>query len=283
MVYCIIYLMLGEKRENSIPSHENMLYQICHDEGIKLEFLCTNWTRRLTKGDKVRYINGHKFDINAYAAGEIANDKCATYEVLNACEIPAVGHRLIYEFANRAPYVLGRNSLEYVVSFFDKNNQHIVIKPNCGMCGVGVNQITEERQILPILTKLFYGSPTLAMCPFYEASHEHRVILLDNEVRLTYMKTIEKASEWRFNLTCGARASAVPEGKVGRIVELARRAAKALGLRFCSVDIIESRNGEMRVLEVNCGVMTSHYLAQYPEDYSRVYNMYRDAIRKMFE
>lgn len=266
-----------------MPSYDAMLYQICKNEGIEMNFLCTNWVKQLKKDDKVRYINGCKFDVNDYAAGEIANDKCATYEVLKLNKIPAIEHELIYEFSNHAEYTLGRNSLGYVVDFFERHGRHIVVKPNRGMCGQGVIQVTDEQQLTTALVELFYGNSTLCMCPFYKMEHEHRVILLDGEVKLAYTKTLAKDNQWKFNLSCGARAEEMTQDKLEKVEPLAKKAAATLGLRFCSVDIAELSTGEMRVIEVNCGVMTKRYLSQHPDKYPVIEAMYHEAIRKMFE
>lgn len=267
----------------TILPYDATLYQICQEEGIKLEFFCTNWVRKLTKDDKVKYINGHKFDLNSYAAGEVADDKCATYEILSSRNIPAIEHALLYDFNNQAEYTLGRNSLPYVERYFAQHDSHIVIKPARGYCGIGVSQITGREQILPTLVELFHGSPTLAMCPFCEIRHEHRVILLDGEVRIAYRKSLAQQGQWKFNLACGAETGEIPEDLYKNIAELAKRAARTIGLRFCSVDIAELAGGELKVLEVNCGVMTSKFLRQHPEKYPEIRAMYRDAVRKMFE
>lgn len=269
--------------KDTVLPYDAMLYQLCEEAGIKLEFLCTNWVRRLEKDCKVKFIVGRQTGLNSCAAGEIANDKVATYDVLKSREIPAVEHVILYEFANRAPYTMGRNSSKYVQDYFAKHNHHIVVKPINGKCGEGVMQINEEKQIMPTLLELFCKSPTVCMSPFYQVKHEYRMILLDSEVRVAYMKVLADKNQWKFNLCQGARTEAIPRGKVDILTALAKRAAKALGLRFCSVDMIETDAGETMVLEVNSGVMTDTYVQQHPEKYPEVRAMYQDMLRKMFE
>ena len=264
-----------------LPNYDAMLYKICQDEGIELKFLCTNWLKQLEKGNKVSYIHGWKFDINSYAAGLVADDKSATYEVLESAKIPAVEHVILYDFTNRAEYTLGRNSLPYVEKYLERH-KNIVIKPNCGTGGTGVYKISDKNQLKPILIELFHGNPTLCMCPYHKVQREYRTIWLDGELKLAYMKTA-MPGEWKFNLSHGAKAEEIPSDKYGKIVELAQRTTKVMGLRFCSIDIVETEANEMLVLEVNSGVMVRRFLSQHPERYKDVEEMYREAVRKMFE
>lgn len=266
-----------------IVPYDAMLYQICQEEGIKLEFLCTNWVRKLEKAGRAKFIVGRQTGLNSYTAGEIASDKVATYDVLHGNNVPSVEHVILYEFSNREHYTMGRNSSKYVESYLAEHNNHIVVKPINGKCGEGVAQISDTKQIMPALLDLFCTHSTLCMSPFYKIQHEYRVVLLDGEVRLAYMKLLNDEAQWKFNLCQGATTADIPQEKLKSIVELAKRAAATIGLRFCSIDVIETKAGEMMVLEANSGVMTDVYVQQHPEKYPLVRAMYRDAVRKMFE
>lgn len=266
-----------------IVPYDAMLYQICQEEGIKLEFLCTNWVRKLEKAGRAKFIVGRQTGLNSYTAGEIASDKVATYDVLHGNNVPSVEHVILYEFSNREHYTMGRNSSKYVESYLAEHNNHIVVKPINGKCGEGVAQISDTKQIMPALLDLFCAHLTLCMSPFYKIQHEYRVVLLDGEVRLAYMKLLNDEAQWKFNLCQGATTADIPQEKLKSIVELAKRAAATIGLRFCSIDVIETKAGEMMVLEANSGVMTDVYVQQHPEKYPLVRAMYRDAVRKMFE
>lgn len=260
-----------------------LLYRICQDEQVDLQFLSTNWIKRLTKLHQTRYITGYKFDLNPNAASLIADDKAATYELLHSQEIPAAEHVILYDFNNQAKYTLGRNNLNYLMNYFMRHQQNIVIKPNCGTGGRQSFHITQSNQMAPALVEVFQTNPTAALSPFYGIKSEYRIILLDNEEQLSYMKVLQDPESWKFNLQQGARAQEIPADKCVRVLNLAKQAVKVSGLRFCSVDIIETVNDEFMVLEINSGVMTENYLKQHPEDYQKIYNMYRAAIRKMFE
>lgn len=263
-----------------IPSYQQMLYQICQEEKINLQFLSNNWVVRLEKDGKVRFIAGYKFDLNSQATSLIADDKFATFEALSYAKVPVIQHAILYEPTDTSEHARGRNSLSYIAEFFERNHHSIIIKANHGTCGRQVYKVTHLDQLINVLPEVFKQSASASMCPFYEIAHEYRVILLDGEEKLSYMKTKQDAA-W-FNLDRGAKASPIPEEKYAEILDLAKRAARAIDLRFGSVDMIETRQGELLVLEINSGVMTKHYLEQYPEEYEKVKSMYREAIQKMF-
>lgn len=268
--------------QGKTSAYHQILEEICQEDGIRLTLLSSDWMVQLDKGDVRRRILGHKFDLNPAASSLVADDKYATYEVLRHNQVPIIDHSIIYEDTNHEPYALGRNSLEYVLEFFEAHKKHIVIKPNLGQCGNYVYQITSPDQIAPALKKIFHHSMSASLCPFYYIRHEYRVIMLDGEERLSYQKNL--GSGWKFNLCHGATAQPIQDEIMHQcIVNLAKRATEALNLRFCSVDVIDTTDHELLIMEVNSGVMTENYLKQYPDQRSQVKAIYRDAIQKMFE
>ncbi|MEA2940342.1 MAG: hypothetical protein QOD09_871, partial [Bradyrhizobium sp.] len=63
------------------------------------------------------------------------------------------------------------------------------------------------------------------------------------------------ALNWRHNLDAGAEPVLLPQGEVREhCVELAIAAAKSIGLRFGSIDVVEV-NDSWRILEINSGVV----------------------------
>lgn len=262
-------------------TYNKLLDEICQAEKITITWLSDNWLGVLERDGQRRYILGHKFDLNPAVSELVADDKYATFEVLRKDGIPVIEHQMVYEASNNQPYVHGRNSVKYVREFFENNNRHIVIKPNNGQCGNNVHQITAPEQLTPALERVLHQSMSGSLCPFYQIQHEYRLILLDGEERLSYQKNL--GEDWRFNLDKGATATPIEDDELHqRLLKLAKRAADSLHLRFCSVDIIHTTEQELLVMEVNSGVMTEHYLQQYPEQYETVKKIYHDAVKKMF-
>ena len=89
---------------------------------------------------------------------------------------------------------------------------------------------------------------------------------------------------WRHNLETGAQPIVLEQGKEDSAtrdacVLLAARAAKAIGIRFASVDLV-SVEGQWKVLEINSGVMMESLSKLHPE---LVYAAYHAALDKVFE
>ncbi|EDP97597.1 hypothetical protein U8527_04570 [Kordia algicida OT-1] len=85
---------------------------------------------------------------------------------------------------------------------------------------------------------------------------------------------------WKSNLGEGAQAEIIQNKKIST---LAVKAANAINIRFCSVDIIETTLGEFYVLEINSGVMIEHFLNSNPQEYDRVKMIYEKAVLRMLD
>ena len=84
---------------------------------------------------------------------------------------------------------------------------------------------------------------------------------------------------WRHNLDSGAQPILLEHGEVrDACVEIATRAAKAIGIRFASVDVVKA-DGGWQVLEINSGVMMEALSAHHPD---LVYAVYDAALDKVF-
>ena len=85
---------------------------------------------------------------------------------------------------------------------------------------------------------------------------------------------------WRHNLDSGAQPALLNEGKVREAcVEIAIRAAKAIDIRFASIDVVRVE-GAWQVLEINAGVMMEALSKAHPE---LVYAAYHAALDRLFQ
>ncbi len=84
---------------------------------------------------------------------------------------------------------------------------------------------------------------------------------------------------WRHNLGSGAQPVVLQQGATpDTCVQIAIRAAKSIGIRFGSIDVIQT-NGSWRILEVNSGVMMEVLYKTHPD---LVYAVYSAALDKLF-
>lgn len=270
-----------------LSSYTSTLSEICQEEEIDLRWLSAGWLAYLQKNGLVRQILGYKFDLNSAAASALADDKAHTYNVLALAGLPAVEHQVFYEASNHKPYAEGHNSLADLANYFEAHHHDIVVKPNGEYAsgGLGVARLRDLKEAPQKLAEIFRYFWSASLSPFYELVAEYRVVILDGEARLIYRK--EASVDWRFNLQHGARPHDIADPQLkSRLIELARAAAQALNLRFCSVDIVQPSsptNDPLLILEINSGVMILNYLNFFPDRRQLVKEIYRDAIRKMFE
>ena len=85
---------------------------------------------------------------------------------------------------------------------------------------------------------------------------------------------------WRHNLDSGARPILLSGGETrDACAEIAIRAAKAIDIRFASVDVVQV-GGAWQVLEINSGVMMEALSKLHPD---LVYAAYNSALDRLFE
>lgn len=261
--------------------YRKILCDICDEEGIEYDFLSKDWVMRLAWGEKVRYIVGLKFDNNAHGLGLIVDDKFALQELLRSRQVPTVKSAIFYPETNQFGFARGCNSWRDIYAYFLENDEDVVMKPNVGMCGQDVCRITTKEELGRIWREMLWHYDSINVEPFYHVVQEYRAVMLRNEVKLSYGKCLGE-DEWRYNLSQGARAVRINDAKKKqRVEDLAREAARAVGLKFGSVDIIETGDG-LLVLEMNSSVTFEKYLKFFPEDYEVVKEIYRVAIKEMF-
>ncbi len=84
---------------------------------------------------------------------------------------------------------------------------------------------------------------------------------------------------WRHNLDSGAQPVLLEQGADrDACVEIARKAAGAINIRFGSVDIVQVE-GSWKILEINSGVMMEALSGSHPE---LVFAAYSAALDKLF-
>lgn len=259
--------------------------------------------------------------MNSHALGLVLDDKYALYDVLKNLNISIIEHNIVYGVNNNNPYALSCNNMDYLTKLFDKYNRNVVLKVNKGTCGVNVEHIENLKELEEKFLKMSSKNSSLSLCPYYEIDNEFRAVILDKEIKLIYKKekplvigdgisTIKKLLldfnpsyfkninderldivlkkgesymyDWKFNLSRGARINEeVDESEKQNIYDIVSSITNKLDLGFCSVDIIKSNN-KYYVLEINSGVMMKNYVEQAKDGYSNAYNIYKEAIIKMF-
>lgn len=243
-----------------------MVRDICDKRGIALRTFSDDWLMELKKGDHTARIFGYKFSLNDSAASSIAQDKVATYQLLDSYKVPAVPHFLIRTKANETSW----KSRQWV--------DGMVIKPLTGTSGHGICRFETVQRAEAWMAE--QGIEAWAVSPYFNIAREIRVIMLDQTVLLCYEKqpAIIDGFKW-FNL--GKGAIPVDYAPTKRQLALAVKARRALGLRLAAIDIIELNSGEQMVLEVNDGIMMENYARTSGKNRAATGDVYASIIDEM--
>lgn len=300
--------------------HE-IIKEISEELNIKYTYLSKDWIIKLEYNNKVKYLAGNKFDLNPHALGLIMDDKYAFYDTLKNLNLPVCIHHIFYAPNNKYSYATGCNTYEEIFKYFNLYHQDIVVKANNGSLGMDVYHITDKETLIKTLNKLFIKNYSISICPYYHIKHEYRTIILNNEIKIIYKKispTItgdgihsikellqefnypyfknKELSEkilskgenytydWHFNLSRGSIATTeINSDLKNKIINLALTTAKKTGIVFASIDIIETIDNELLVLEANSGVTIDKAINFLPDGYNIAKNIYKEAIKTMFK
>jgi glutathione synthase/RimK-type ligase-like ATP-grasp enzyme len=249
---------------------------LCARRGITYQAFSDDWVLRLQKGETVRWIVGWKFDVNTSAAGELAQDKVATYMTLAAAGVPAVEHYLIRSVPHDP------QELHYEHDGLE--DQPVVIKPLNGTGGRLVERFETITEALSMVHQS--DEPAWAVSPHYDLQAEYRLVMLDGKPLLVLEKTqpTSRGQLKLFNLGFGAVAVDVTDEE--QFVELramATEAVRAMSLRLASVDIVRLEDGSLRILEVNDGITLDHYARQSEAYKKRAVSVYDAIVASMFK
>lgn len=167
---------------------QRIIKQIALENNLSYEVLSCDLIIKLTKDNKIRYINGYKFGLNSHSLGLILDDKYATYELLNSLNIKVCKHHILFRPNNHNSYAKNYNSFKYCYDLFLKYNKNVILKVNNGTCGDGVYHITTKNKLKKIYNYLLKYNFSISLCPYYNVKNEYRVILLNNEIKIIYEK-----------------------------------------------------------------------------------------------
>ena len=301
--------------------YQKIIKEICNELNIKYKVLSKRWIIRLEKDGKVRYLSGNKFDLNGHAIGNMLDDKYALYDTLKYLNIPVCEHKIFYRENNENSYAVGCHTKEDLIKHFNDYNNNVVIKPNKGSMGIGVYHITNEKDLYEKTKLLLTTNYSISICPFYQIKNEYRVIILDKEIKLMFKKInptitgngkstlkqllmkfnknyykdidvpniiLDKGEvytyDFKFNLSQGSIASTDIDSKLKeKISALALEVTSKAGINFASIDIIETEDNKLLVMEANSGVTINKVTKFIPNGKNIAKEIYKEAIIKLFK
>jgi glutathione synthase/RimK-type ligase-like ATP-grasp enzyme len=249
----------------------------CADHGIACEVKSQGWLIVMERDGVRRFALGYDLGLNSAISHRVASDKAATSDILAMSGIACITHT---QFSNPvlADYVPAAGLREAMHGLLRRHPQGVVVKPNEGTSGKLVFKVRSEAELDKVAREIFTSHLSLAISPYVEIAQEVRVVLIDDVPLVVYEK--QRGADWRHNLDLGARPVLLQPGAArDACVALAINAARAIGIRFASVDVVHV-SGEWKVLEINSGVMMETLGRHHPE---LVQAAYTAALDKLFE
>ncbi len=123
----------------------------------------------------------------------------------------------------------------------------MIIKENYGSLGKQVYLAKTKERLIELENRLIHVPHLYQEFISSSVGKDYRIIVIGHKV-IAYMKRENKKS-YLSNLATGGTASKVELPK--EYLEMAIKASEILGLDYCGVDILEGKNGEPILSEVN--------------------------------
>lgn len=146
-----------------------------------------DWVLELGLGRRSHLVHGYDLGLNASSSQRVANDKAATFEILNAAGIPAVPHRLFMH-----PRFLGFMSVEgnwqAMLETFNAFGRDVVVKDNEGTGGMEMARVRSVAALEQQVHRLLDLTRGVALSPFLALDEETRFVFLEGECVLAYRK-----------------------------------------------------------------------------------------------
>jgi RimK family alpha-L-glutamate ligase len=144
------------------------------------------------------------------------------------------------------PTIVCQTAAEALAAFAELGGD-VVVKPLFGGEGRGITRVTDEATARRVFMALEQIGSVLYLQQFVPHDGvDWRLLVVGDEV--LGMRRINP-DDWRTNISRGARAE--PLEVTVELVQLARRAAAAVGATVAGVDLLPGRDGRLYALEVN--------------------------------
>lgn len=296
-----------------------IIEEICNEKGIELTDISYGWITILKKGDIQKTLINNNFYLNTRNSVELANDKYATYELLNYNKIPIIKHNVLFNETFMPEYSYVNDNYNIL-----KNDDKVVIKANDSSQGKDVYVCETQERKMKIVNHLMKTQEAVIVCPYKDIEFEYRLIYLYGEVVYIYKKEkpyvigdgvknvkqlidkdleylneplpnldfdyIPKVGEkiivgWKHNLSNRAIPRIIDERDFyyDSIKSITLEVGKVMNLNFASIDVVVAKDQEVYVMEVNSNVTITKFCELVENGYEIGKQIYSKVIDKMFE
>ncbi len=258
-----------------------ILHELAKENGFSLTRIIDG-VYEFKKGSKRVYIRGKNFGMNTALAATLAKNKAQTFEILRRNKIKAVPHYELYQ-----PYyyaIFGdqeKRNKRRIAAVIKKEGLPLILKPAEGQHSENVSLVHTKRQLNRAVKDLFLVEKELVLSPFRDIKHEYRCVIYNGKVELIFDK-VKPVRVRKKKLVFGVTPEIVEKNaKVyPKLEALAKRGAKALGMNFTTVDIIETEKEGLEILEINSTVCLGRFGNKNKEYYEKAKSIYKKVFRK---
>lgn len=293
----------------------NIIKEICQELKIKLTNLSDGWVMVLEKNEKIKYIESNRFSLNDQVIGNIMNDKGLFYDLMIYKKIPIIEHKVIFKDTDKKKIIdfFNENKRNIIVKsnigmcgkevFLINNEKELLNKVNellnsqysISLCPY--YDILHEYRVIVLddEAKLIYGkirpkiigdgkSNLLTLAKKFNEEYFSKPDNQDFDINYVPLLNEEIILNFQFNLSKGSLSfMEIDSNLKSKIMNLALNVCKSTNIRFASIDIIETVDHELLIMEANSGVTISKFISQQKDGYKIAYSVYKNAIIKMFE
>jgi ribosomal protein S6--L-glutamate ligase len=147
----------------------------------------------------------------------------------------------------RTPRTIVCQTVDEAVAAFSALGGDVVLKPLFGAEGRGITRLTDEGLAQRAFSLLVQLGAVLYLQEFIaHDGFDVRVLVVGEQL---WAMRRRNPLDWRTNVSRGATAE--PADLTAQLVELARRAAGAIGAPVAGVDLLPGRDGTLYAIEVN--------------------------------
>ena len=292
-----------------------MIDEIALENNIKVNKFSDDWVIELTKNGVSKFIVGYKFDNNSSCTSEICNDKYALFSILENSAVPVIKHELLFyndEQKLREAFCLYGNDVVIKpnegtcgndVYHVQSEDEAVQIYKNLikygYVCICPFYNIKNEfraicldgniefsyKKVRPVIEGNGRDNVRSLLLKFNRPFYSKKSNFKSDGIDLDYVPACgEKIEyEWRFNLSKGSKIQNVSKVEEEKIQKLAKAAASKVNLSFGSIDIIETVDGDFKIIEINSGVMMENLVNLKDDGFDIAKKIYKKAINKMFE
>jgi RimK family alpha-L-glutamate ligase len=147
----------------------------------------------------------------------------------------------------RSPRTIACQTAGDAIQAFEQLGGDVVVKPLFGSEGRGITRLNDEALALRAFKMLSALGAVLYLQEFIpHEGFDCRLLWIGDDV---FAMRRSSQSDWRTNVSRGAAAE--PLHATAEMIDMAHRAAEAVGAPLAGVDLLPGRDGQWYVLEVN--------------------------------